>query len=103
MDLGLKKLEAVATRGIRGIGRAIAETLAVEGADIAICARNGAEVKSAIGALRANGLNASGTALHLADRAALKAWGVSKELGGIDFLVANVSALVIGGDDDSWR
>src|ERR1700686_2691663 len=104
MDLGLRKMKAVVTGGTKGIGRAIAETLASEGADVAICARNAAEVKSAVAALRAKGVNATGTALDVADGAALKAWvgSVGKDLGGIDIVVANVSALSIGGDDESW-
>ena len=105
MDLGLKKLKAVVTGGTRGIGRAIAETLAGEGVDVAICARNAAEVKSAVAKLRAKGVNASGSALDVADGPALKAWvdSVGKEFGGIDIIVANVSALAVGGDEESWR
>ena len=39
MDLKLKGKKAIVTGASRGIGRAIAETLADEGADVAICAR----------------------------------------------------------------
>jgi len=39
MDLGLAGKVAIVTGGSKGIGRAIARELAVEGADVAICAR----------------------------------------------------------------
>ena len=105
MDLGLKKLKAIVTGGTKGIGRAIAETLASEGADVAICARNAAQVKTAAAALRTKGVNAIGDALDVADGQALKTWvgNVGEKFGGIDIVVANVSALSIAGDDESWR
>ncbi len=53
MDLGLKGKKAMVTGGTRGIGRAIAEQLAKEGADVAVCARNEDEVVEAVAALRA--------------------------------------------------
>lgn len=40
MDLGLQGRAAVVTASSKGLGRAVAELLAAEGCDVAICARN---------------------------------------------------------------
>ena len=56
MDLGLKGKKAIVTGGSKGIGRATAELLADEGADVAICARNADEVAAAVEALKSKGV-----------------------------------------------
>lgn len=105
MDLGLKGRKAIITGATRGIGRAIAETLADEGCHIGICARRPEEVDAAVDALRQKGVKAVGQVLDVADGAALAAWvaAAAAELGGLDIVVSNVSAMggLIG--DEGWR
>jgi 3-oxoacyl-[acyl-carrier protein] reductase len=105
MDLGLKGLRAVVTGGTKGIGRAIAQTLAAEGADVAFCARNADEVAQAVKDFAGYGVKVSGRAVDVADGPALAAWvnDVAAEFGGIDIAVANVSALAIAADEAAWQ
>ena len=105
MNLGLKGKRALITGGSKGIGRAVAECFANEGADVSICARNADEVGIAVSDLKAKGVKAFGRALDVADGAALAGWvaASAKELGGIDALVCNVSALAVGDNADTWE
>jgi 3-oxoacyl-[acyl-carrier protein] reductase len=105
MDLGLKGKRAVVTGGSKGIGRAIAETFAAEGADVSVCARNVDELAVAVAALKSRGVRAFGRTIDVADPTALGAWIASSaaDLGGIDALVCNVSALAVGDTAETWE
>jgi len=102
MDLGLKGKKAIVTGASRGIGRAIAVTLAAEGCDVAICARGQAGVDEAVAAI---GGKAFGAAVDIADGPALKTWVASaaERLGGCDILVSNASALTRGASEEDWQ
>jgi 3-oxoacyl-[acyl-carrier protein] reductase len=105
MDLKLNGKKAIVTGGSRGIGLSIAQLLAAEGAEVAICARGQAGVDEAVAAIAASGGKAFGAAVDIADGPALKAWitSAAEHLGGLDILVSNASALVRASSEADWQ
>lgn len=105
MDLGLKGKNATILGGTRGIGRAIADTLAKEGANVAVCARNADQVAAAVAELKALGVNATGASVDVTDGQALKAWiaEAASALGGLDILISNAGAMAQGNDVAAWE
>jgi 3-oxoacyl-[acyl-carrier protein] reductase len=105
MDLKLKGLRAAVTGGTKGIGRAIVDTFAAEGAHVALCARHGDEVSKAVDALSAGGQKSFGRAVDVANAGDLATWvnDAAGALGGLDIVVANVSALAIANDEAGWQ
>ncbi|MCW5744999.1 MAG: SDR family oxidoreductase [Alphaproteobacteria bacterium] len=105
MDLGLKGARVLVTGGTRSIGRAIVACFLAEGATVGFCAREAALVKQREAEWRADGAKVTGTALDVTDEAALKAWidGFAAAHGGVDHVVANVSALGIEDTPEAWR
>ena len=105
MDLGLKGKKAIVTGGTRGIGRAVCELLAADGCDVGLCARHQDQVGEAVAALEGMGVKATGGVLDVTEPGALATWidTAAKDLGGVDILVANVSALAEDLGENGWR
>ena len=105
MELGLAGKRILVTGGTRGIGRAIVDGLLAEKAAVAYCARTPDAVAATQSELAADGAMAIGTAVDVGDAAALTDWvnGSADALGGIDGVVANVSALAIPDTQENWR
>ena len=94
MDLQLSGKRVIVTGASKGIGLAIARAFLVEGAEVAICARNADDLATA-----AADLSTSGTVHHhIADMgvkgepAGFVEWA-SDQMGGVDIVVSNVSAM----------
>ncbi|MFM9940737.1 MAG: SDR family NAD(P)-dependent oxidoreductase [Hyphomicrobiaceae bacterium] len=104
MQFDFKGKRAVICGGSRGIGRAIAEALARDGAAVSICARGAEGLKAAAGELSRHGGrvhfgacdlgNGEQIARYVADAAAA--------LGGIDILVNNASGFGMKDDESGW-
>jgi 3-oxoacyl-[acyl-carrier protein] reductase len=104
MELELKGKRVIVTGASRGIGRAIAERLADEGAALAICARDGNGLADAAEALEQRSPQVVASAVDIRDPERLRGFVADAidALGGLDVLVCNPSAYG-GEDDDAWR
>jgi 3-oxoacyl-[acyl-carrier protein] reductase len=100
----LKGKRALVTGASRGIGAAIAKTLAAEGADVAITYEKSAErAAEVVSAIKAQGRKGVAIQADSADVTAVQASieKTVKELGGLDILVNNAGILRIGGLKDN--
>jgi len=91
----LKNKVAVITGGGRGIGQAIAQAYAREGAKLALCARTAAELDQTVKELRALDREAEGWSCDVSLEEPVKEFiaGVHKKFGRIDILVNNAGVM----------
>ncbi|MBN2751605.1 MAG: SDR family oxidoreductase [Rhodospirillaceae bacterium] len=109
MELGLKGKRALVMGASRGLGRAIAASLATEGCDLILSARNTERLGMDAAALQsAHGIAVTAIGLDLANATSVQSLiDTIKTLGGIDILVANVGGPppsgALGVAPDIWQ
>lgn len=94
---------ALVTGGSRGIGRAVALTLAEAGADIAVnCHRREAEAEAVAAAIQGKGRRAIAMPADVSDSNSVAGLirRIEAELGSVDVLVNNAGIAIIRGVDD---
>jgi NAD(P)-dependent dehydrogenase (short-subunit alcohol dehydrogenase family) len=110
MDMGLKNKVAVITGGSVGIGLAVAEALAAEGANLLLCARDEARVnEKARGIAERYGVKAVGIAADVSQAADVDAVvaRAQQEFGGVDILINNAGTgsneKIMTAPDEKWQ
>ncbi|GAB3674242.1 SDR family NAD(P)-dependent oxidoreductase [Salinisphaera aquimarina] len=104
MQSNLAGRRAVITGGSRGIGLAIADALAAEGAHVSICGRGADTLETAREQLAAHGTTVHAAQCDVADAAAIEGYidAAASALGGIDILVNNASGFGVGDTEEGW-
>ncbi len=97
--MNLNGKTAIVTGGTKGIGRAIAEALIVEGVSVCISARKGDEVEHTVGELSGMGEGrVAGVACDVRDYEEVKSLieHTVSDLGGVDILINNAGVGIFG-------
>lgn len=105
MDLGLKGLKAILVGANGGIGRVVAQVLAGEGCDIAICGRSQDKVDNVLSELAPSGVKTYGEALDVTQVEAVPAFvdKAAEALGGCDIFISFTSTNLGEDTDAAWE
>ncbi|MGO1521792.1 MAG: 3-ketoacyl-ACP reductase [Sphingobacterium sp.] len=89
--MNLKGKNAIVTGGGRGLGKAVALTLANEGVNVAITGRNEENLKHTVEELKKIGVNAYYTVFSIDQEAAVQEGidAMAKQMGSVDILINN--------------
>jgi 3-oxoacyl-[acyl-carrier protein] reductase len=104
MKLGLKGKGVIVTGASRGIGYAIADSFAQEGANVSICARGAESLEHARERLSSHGSTIHAASCDVSDNNALEDYVIKahKALGDIHVLVNNPSGFGETDDAEGW-
>jgi len=106
MDLQLTGKRAIVTGGSRGIGKAIARTLAAEGVDVALVARGREALEASASELAAaSGRKVVAITADTGDNDSVRAMAAAaaEALGGIDILVNSAAQPASQGPAPTWE
>ncbi len=110
MDLGIRGKTAVITAASRGLGRAVAESLAAEGANLLLCSRSEESVAAVAAALSDTyGIRAAAMAADVGNASDIELLQERAEslYGGVDALLCNAGGPPPGGlltlTDEQWE
>ncbi len=109
MDLGFKDKVVLVTGASRGIGRAIAQAFAAEGARVSMCARTAEPLEQVAADLRAGGHDIFIKTADVTDHSQSSAWirDTALHFGAIDVLINNAGGAVVGTlaelPDSAWQ
>jgi len=109
MDLGLKGKVAMVAGASRGLGFAVAEALAREGAIVSMSSSNQSSIDEAAKKLAAGGAKVIGAAVDVRNADQISAWTqqTTERFGGVDLLFTNSGGPPAGSalsfDDAAWQ
>ena len=109
MDLGLQDRVAIVTGASRGIGKYIAEALAREGCDVAICARTASDLEEAAADIEEDGAEVLALPMDITDEGEPERLvnETAERFGRIDTYVGNVGSNRKGSfetlSDEDWE